>query len=311
MTDQTAGTGETQTTQATETTATETTQATETQATQTQQTQATQAEQPWIADNWRERIAGDDQKALQRLQRFPDVGSVFKSFRELEGKLSSGQFKQPLGENPTPEQLTEYRKANGIPETPADYKIELSDGLVIGESDRPLVDAILERAHATNASPDVVNAVLDEYFHVREDMIAADQQRAETDKATLIETLKGEWAGDFRSNMVAVHNLVQTAPDGIGDLILTAKLADGSTLGNNIAVTKWLSGISRELNPAGTVVPNAGGDQLGAINDQIAAFETRMRQNIGAWQHKSNQGDREQYGKLLEARGKLQARGHN
>lgn len=267
-------------------------------------------DKPWIADDWREKFAGGDEKLLNTLKRHPDPMSFAKSYREMQVKMSSGQLREPLPENPTAEQLSAYRQANGIPETAADYKIELSDGLVIGESDRPLIDGILERAHAVNASPEAVNAILDEYYHVREEMIEADHQRGETDKATLIETLKGEWGGNFRSEMVAVHNLVQMAPDGLGDLILTAKLADGSTLGNHIGATKWLSGIARELNPAGTVVPNAGGDQLGAINDQIKGFEDRMRTNIGAWQHKSNQGDREQYGKLLEARGKLQVRGH-
>jgi hypothetical protein len=268
------------------------------------------ADKPWIADDWRERIAGDDPKALQRLQRFPDVGSVFKSFREMEAKFSSGQVRQPLPENPTPEQIAEYRQANNIPEKFSDYQIELSDGLVIGEADRPLVDAVLERAHAVNASPEVVNAVLDEFFVIQEQRAQEAAQRVETDKANLIETLKGEWGGNFRAEMVAVHNLVQQAPDGLGDLILTARLADGSLLGNNIAATKWLAGVARELNPAGTVVPNAGGDQLGAIKDQIAEMEKEMSTNIRAWQHPSNNERRGQYGKLLEARDKLTARGH-
>lgn len=312
MTDQTAGTGETQTTQATETNAADTT-STQTSETTTQATQATEttdANKPWIADNWREKIAGDDQKALARLQRFPDVGSVFKSFRELEGKLSSGQFKQPLPENPSPEQLAEYRQANGIPEKASDYNIELSDGLVIGEADRPLIDGILEAAHAVNASPQVVNAIVDEYYHMREEMVAAAQAKDEADKATFVETLRGELGGNFRSEMVAINNLIQMAPDGVGDLIMTARLADGSVLGNNIQVAKWLSGIARELNPAGTVVPNSGGDQLGSIKDQIAEMEGNMRKDIRAWQHPSNEGNRTRYRELIEARDKLTARGH-
>lgn len=317
MTDQTAGTGETQTTQATETNATsaeaqtsQTTQATETQQTQAT-TAATEADKPWIADNWRERIAGDDSKALQRLQRFPDVGSVFKSFRELEAKFSSGQVKQPLPENPTPEQIAEYRQANGIPEKFTDYNIELSDGLVIGEADRPLVDAVLERAHAVNAPPEVVNAVVDEFFHIQEERIAQRQVADESDKATLIETLKGEWGGDFRPNMLAVNNtLVAHLGQDMTDLLLTARLADGTVFGNNIEMTRGIARLAKELNPAGTVVPNAGGDQLGSIKDQIAVMEKEMRTDIRAWQHPSNNERRGQYGKLLEARDKLTARGH-
>lgn len=305
MTDQTAGTGETQTTQATET------NAQETQTTQTTETNMQNQEQPWIADNWRERIAGDDQKALQRLQRFPDVGSVFKSFRELETKLSSGQVKQSLPENPTPEQISEYRQANGIPEKPTDYKLELSDGLVIGEADQPLIDGILEAAHAVNAHPAVVNAIVDEYYHMREVQMEQAQERLEQDKSNTISTLTSEWGADFKPNMRAINNtLVAHLGQEMADLVLTAKLSDGSVLGNNVGAIMGLARLAKELNPAGTMVPNSGGDQISAIGDQIAEMENKMKTNIRAWQHPNNEAERTRYRNLIEARDKLQQRGH-
>lgn len=316
MTDQTAGTGETQTTQATETNATDTTsQATQTtdttQTADTTQTTQTDVAKPLYPDDWREKWAGGDPKALSRLQRFPSPDAVFKSFRELETKLSSGQFKTPLPENPTPEQIAEYRQANGIPNSPAEYKVELSDGLVIGESDKPLVDGILEAAHAANASPAMINAVLDEYYHMREEQIEADQIRAEQEKSTMISTLTAEWGADFKPNMRAVMNtLVTHLGQDQTDLLLTAKLADGSIVGNNIHIAKGLAALAKELNPAGTMVPNAGGDQVSAISDQIKEYEKKISTNITAWQHPSNKADRDQYSKLLEARDKLKARGH-
>lgn len=322
MTDQTAGTGDTQTTLATETNAQDTTaQTTQTtdQTSQTDTTQQTQAvsdgaadaNRPWIADDWREKIAGGDQKALARLQRFPDVGSVFKSFRELETRLSSGQLKQPLPDNPTPEQLAEYRQANGIPESPADYKIELSDGLVIGEADRPLIDGILEAAHATNASPQVVNAIVDEFYHLREEQIQQEHLRHEQMKSATTSTLASEWGADYKPNMMAVNNtLVAHLGQDVADMVLTAKLSDGSILGNNIEAIKGFARLSKELNPAGTLVPNAGGDQLGAIKDQISEMENKMKTNIRAWQHPNNEAERTRYRNLIEARDKLQQRGH-
>src|SRR5512135_169053 len=45
-------------------------------------------------DDWREKLAGNDEKALKRLGRFASPAGIFKSFRELEAKFSRGELGQ-------------------------------------------------------------------------------------------------------------------------------------------------------------------------------------------------------------------------
>ena len=75
------------------------------------------------ADDWRTRLAGGDEKELKRLSRFASEADVYKAYRELEKKKSSGELKQALSKDATPEQIAEWRKENGIPETPDKYDL--------------------------------------------------------------------------------------------------------------------------------------------------------------------------------------------
>jgi hypothetical protein len=47
-------------------------------------------------------MAGDDEAFQKRLARFPDEATFAKSFRSLEQKLSSGEYKKPLARTPRP-----------------------------------------------------------------------------------------------------------------------------------------------------------------------------------------------------------------
>lgn len=268
----------------------------------------TEAPKGWIADDWREKIAGADAKELARLQRFPDVNSVYKSFRELESKLSSGTVKLDLPDNPTEEQIAQYRKDRGIPATAADYELSLQDGLTIGENDEPIVSHMLEAMHAENLPPKVVNQIVNEFFRAREEMAASQQEEQKVIKTTNEEILRKEWGGNFLPNVMAVKNLLAAAPGGLGEALMVARLPDGSLLGNNAEAVKWLATVALDLNPAGTVVPGATGNQLQAIEDELKGLNDKMSKDIRAW-HKDT-ASKARHRELLDAQGKLKARGY-
>jgi hypothetical protein len=117
----------------------------------------------WAPD-WREKLSGGDKKELERLARLASPVELYKSYRALEQRVSSGDVKKPLPENPTPEQIAEYRKERGIPETPEAYKIELPHGIVPGEADKPLLEAFTKAVHEKNWDNDKVNEALSWYF---------------------------------------------------------------------------------------------------------------------------------------------------
>lgn len=65
------------------------------------------ADKPVIApadwpEDWRSKVAGEDAKELARLQRMGSPADVWKAYRALEAKISSGQLKQGLKPDATP-----------------------------------------------------------------------------------------------------------------------------------------------------------------------------------------------------------------
>lgn len=268
---------------------------------------ATGEVKPWIADDWRQRMAGNDEKALERLKRFPDVGAIFKSYRELETKLSSGQVKTSLPENASEEQVAAYRKENGIPETASDYEFALADGVVIGEDDTPAVSKMLDVMHKANTPTGVVQAVINGYFQMRNEQVAQASEAQRTTKLETEELLRSDWGGNYLSNIATVRNFLAGAPEGFADQIMTARLPNGNTLGNDYNAIKWLSQVALELNPASTVVPTTAGNQMETIDSKINEYQALMSKNIDAW-HK-NTAAKADYQKLLAAKEKLTVRG--
>jgi hypothetical protein len=264
----------------------------------------------WIADDWRDKLAGGDQKELDRLKRFTDINAVYKSYRELEGRVSSGALKQEVDVSKLDDtQLAAWRQANGIPASAGDYQLNLPDGLALGEEDQTILGNVLEEMHRQGRKPAEVNATVNAFLEAKQYAHAAEIENQKVARTQAEEQLRQEWHGaTYLTNLAAVKNMLASAPDGIGDLITTARLQDGSIVGNNRVALKWLAGIAMELNPAGTVVPGDGGNQLQSIQAEKAELDALMSKDLNAW--RKNDPARARHRELIDAELKLKARGY-
>lgn len=231
---------------------------------------------PTFPEQWRKELAGDDEKTVKRLERFGSPKDLAKSYMELEAKLSSGQTKPSLAANATPEQISEYRRQIGVPESADKYDLTLSNGLVIGDTDKPLVDSYLTYALEKNLPNDVVKANLEWYLPMAKE---AEQQRAEEDRSYQInseEVLRKEWGGDYKANINIISGLLETVPSEIQDILMFGRTADGKIIGDDPRMLKLISNWGREINPVQTVVPNAGAAAPQMIASEIAALTKQM-----------------------------------
>lgn len=252
-------------------------------------------------EDWRNKLAGDDAKELKRLERFGSPNDVYKAYRALEAKLSAGKIKTDLPKDATPEQLTEWRKDNGIPDTFEGYDSELKD-IVIGENDKPLVNEFLRKMHEQNASPAAVKGALSAYYNLVEQQ-AIDRQIADEDfKAASLGELQTEWGADFRKNVNMVSNLLASAPEGLAARIEAARTPEGHIIGDDPAIMKWLNQLARDVNPAAAVVPNAGSNAVVAMAEEKALIEAKM--GTAAY----TQRDRERHMEIVAAEQKIAAR---
>lgn len=229
------------------------------------------AVKPTWPEDWRTQLAGE--KSDKQLDRFAAPKDVYNAWKALQGRLSSGELKSTLPKDAKPEEVTKWRAENGIPEKHSEYK--MPEGLAIGEADKPLIDLFLQDMHGKNASPDVVQAAVQSYYKIQEAQASKIAEADVSHKQEMEDSLRAEWGGEYRGNINGIKSMLESAPGGIADKILSARMGDGRAIANDPEVLRWLASTARELNPMATVVP-AGGDQMGAITDEIASIEKLM-----------------------------------
>ncbi len=256
-------------------------------------------------ENWREQIAGDDEKALEQLKRYSDPTKVWHKARALEQKVTSGELKDasPFPADGSDEEKQAWREANGIPSEPTAYDIgrELDD-----EEKEGLAD-FLKHAHQQNYSPDVVKDMIDYLYSAAETEEAAETEADKRREQEAEDQLRGEWNKNFRGNMNRIEGLSDLISDGDAkEGFLDARLPDGTKIRHSPEVMNFLLDLSMAYNPAGTLVPGQGGDVISSIQDELDQIDEARRKDRKAYNKDEKMQARER--ELLAAREKQKAR---
>lgn len=256
-------------------------------------------------DGWRERMANGDEKELKRLQRFTSPEDIFKMARSLETRMSSGELKSQLRKDATADEVKAWRLENGIPPTSEGYELKLLDGRDVAEADKPVLKGLLDLAHKHNFTSEQLKAAVSWQYQN-----AAGQEVAQTEADTALhqqvtDALNKEWGADYRANMNMIATNVERGGSELSDLLMQGRLSDGTPIRSSPAILKWIVANEREVNPAGTVIPGAGGNIASSIDDEIADLEKKM-QDRNAWF--KDEPAQARYRQLLEAKDKLKDR---
>lgn len=169
-------------------------------------------------DNWRETLAGSDEKELARLKRFSSIENVYKSYRQAEKRLSERSAAPTLPENATEEQVAEYRKAIGVPETPDGYGLKFSEELKPTEADNEILGGFLADMHRQHMPPAAAKAAFEWYQaqvgRMREEQAAAQQRRGHANQVTL----RKEMGADYVRNLGLADEFLAGYP-GLAKLV--------------------------------------------------------------------------------------------
>lgn len=274
---------------------------------QGQQSQGDQQQQQQPAD-WRKDIAGDNADWLTTLNRFASPKAMFESYQALRSKLSSGELRdvKPFPKDGKPEEQAAWRKSNNLPEKPEGYHehLKFDDGLVIGEEDKPGVDAFLAAAHAANYTPEQAKAAVGWYFAQKD---AEAEARATKDKEVARATtdaLRAEWGTDYRTNMNGIHALLDTAPAGVKDKVMNTRQADGTPLMSDPDFLRFMTGLYRQINPVSTVVPHGDDAEMAkSIDAELQSIKDVMRTDRKKYNNDPKMQQR--YRELLAAQERL------
>lgn len=249
---------------------------------------------PDFPDDWRNKMVGDlpedaddaakeaHEKALKKLGRYQSPQDVWKSNQEAHKKISAGEINKPLGDNPTEQELKDYRAANNIPEAAEGYHEHLGD-LNIGENEKPVIDAFLKDfAHPRNLSPDVVKDLIEWNTQNGQAQLAEfdrvnDEAKAETQAA-----LQQEWQKEYGPNVTRINNLLAMGGSEFADRIASATLDNGVSLFNDQSTMKFLLKLASDIDPLPTSVGGQGAN-LDSITDRLTAIDKVMQTNRKAY----------------------------
>jgi hypothetical protein len=196
-----------------------------------------EAKPAWPED-WRTQLAGGDEKTLKQLQRYASPNEVWNKTRELEKRLSSGELRPVLPKNATPEQIAEWRTANGVPDAPNKYDLGTAK---VSEAGQAFLDKFLPIAHATNQTPEQVKANLQFIGKMNQDAAEAQSLRDHELQSQYEEDLRAEWGTEFKRNIGFIHNTLDgAASPEFRNKLLGARLADGTPVGSSPDMLKFL-----------------------------------------------------------------------
>lgn len=257
-------------------------------------------------DNWRELMAGDDEKALESLKRYSSPVESDRARREAQKRVSQGFQRPKLVENATAEQLAEYRKEIGVPEAADKYDVALGDGHVWGEADKPILDSFTKAAHESNVPNEYIKPILGWYDKLQQANAARQQEADAGFKKENLDVLAGEWGGTLGMEARIADELWQGMGEDLYARFSKARDASGRLLFADAALIKWANRMQREINPAATVVPGSGTNSMQAMETEIAGLKKLMGDATSEyWKGPNAAKNQARYRELIDAQSKV------
>lgn len=246
--------------------------------------------QAW-PESWRQDYAGEDEDKLEKLGRYANPNAAFDGLLSAQQKISSGEYKQavPFPDKGTEEEQASWRSTNGIPESAEKYDL--------GEISDELKASAAERAFNGNLNPAAAKTMVD--FH-NEQIALADEALDESDnllKSDSEDKLRVEWGTEYRTDITKIQALLDTAPEGVKESLMGARLANGNLLGSDVDTLKFFLDLALIQNPTTSLITE-GGTIMDSIEDEIASIKSKM----GTKEYLSNERMQARYRELIGAR---------
>jgi hypothetical protein len=214
-------------------------------------TQTDNSKAAW-PENWRDQLAGSDDKLKGLLGRYTTPDAFAKAFKELRTaydsrKPAKGEDPGELPENPTDEQLAAYRKAKGVPDKPEDYEFEIQQDRELGDNEYEIFMDFAKAMHGQNVPKDIVKGISSWFLDYQEVVAQKAADIAYNARQETEEKLRAEWGGDYRANVNLMSNVLQEHLGSEANAFLSKTFTDGSRLGDNETFVRLMAEISRKV----------------------------------------------------------------
>ena len=217
--------------------------------------------------------------------------------------MDSRQLKAPLAADAVPDEVAKWRHENGIPQEAAGYLAKLDRGLITlrrsgSAPDAPFLEAMLAEERAARHRQRRARRLAPDPRRVQTAQFERDAQARDA----AAEALRPEWGGAYQRNLNMISGYLDTAPSGVKDALLNARLATGQPLASAPNILRFLLSAATSANPAATVVPGSSGTTQATLAGRITEIETLMRDNRA--EYNRNTAMQQELLKLYAARDK-------
>ena len=153
------------------------------------------------ASSWRDTLP-DDLKADKSLESFKDVPALAKSFIETKKLVGTKQTPAVPGDKASPEEVSAWRKALGVPDTPEGYTPKQHPIMALPEWNKEAQGAFLKLAHEESIPPKTLDRILGFYG----DFVAAGLKDADRMAADAKGELRTDWGVNYDAYIGAAKN---------------------------------------------------------------------------------------------------------
>lgn len=255
--------------------------------------------------DWRTQLAGGDEKRLKALERFSDPAAYDKAFRDTQAALrDSGRIKLP-GEDATPEEMAEFNKTLGVPESPDGYEISVEppEGLEVGEADKAVLQGVVAKLHGMGgmaATPQMANFAHEVYYGMMEEQASQMAAQAAVAKQATETNLKNDWGPEYKINMGYANSAIQSYFNvENAQEVLDWVGADGTKLGDNEAFVRAMTSAGRATSEDPNFLQALTGEGL-----KGDALQTEI-DKIKGWR-RGTPAEQKQYAEASQRGGRLE-----
>lgn len=233
--------------------------------------------------NWREQLAAGNAEHLKTLERFKTPVDLYGAYGSLRQKLSSGELRAvvPFPDKGTPEEQNAWRTTNQIPEKPEDYNLAqyLPKDFKVDDDDKAIFDSMAKDLHANNVPNGAAKALVSWFNTERTKRTEAAVDRDMQFQKDSEDALRTKWGNDYRPNMARMDAFFAMAPAGLAEKLNAARFGDGSRVAMDPAFIEFVVDLSRQVNPAGVMLPGKGGTLSQSVEEELKGIDKRMRED--------------------------------
>lgn len=200
-------------------------------------------------NDWRAGIEDDRLRGFAA--RFANPAEAVKSAFELRQKLSTALT--PPGPDAEPTEVARFRRRLGVPDSPADYRVPLPDGLpeslLPDEAAQVQTTSFLEAIHRAGASQAVAEAAVGWYYgHLAEGLAQQTRREAEARTAAVAE-LRRDWGGEpaFARNATLARRAAASFGGADFARLLEEARVGGGPLGDHPALLRAFAAVGQAM----------------------------------------------------------------